>query len=172
MQTGFFSTEHLLPMLADNGEAVLAYDLLLQKECPGWMYQVLRGATTIWERWDAIMPDGRVNEADQNGDNMVSFNHFAFGSVGEFYYTHILGIRPLEPGYKKIRIAPVPDPRLGKVSGSYLSRRGRIGVAWTVSGNTVKLHIETPAEAEVTLPDGTVQIVAPGEYDFQVQLTF
>ena len=84
MQTGFFSTEHLLPMLADNGEAVLAYDLLLQKECPGWMYQVLRGATTIWERWDAIMPDGRVNEADQNGDNMVSFNHFAFGSVGEF----------------------------------------------------------------------------------------
>ncbi len=103
---------------------------------------------------------------------MVSFNHFAFGSVGEFYYTHILGIRPLEPGYKKIRIAPVPDPRLGKVSGSYLSRRGRIGVAWTVSGNTVKLHIETPAEAEVTLPDGTVQIVAPGEYDFQVQLTF
>ena len=82
MQTGFFSTEHLLPLLADNGQVGFAYDLLLQEECPGWMYQVLRGATTIWERWDAILPDGSVNEADQNGDNMVSFNHYAFGSVG------------------------------------------------------------------------------------------
>ena len=66
---------------------------------------------------DAILPDGSVNESDQNGDNMVSFNHYAFGSVGEFYYTHILGIRPLEPGYRKILIAPVPDARLEKVSG-------------------------------------------------------
>ena len=60
------------PLLADNGEADFAYELLLQEECPGWMYQVLRGATTTWERWDAILPDGSVNEADQNGNNMVS----------------------------------------------------------------------------------------------------
>ena len=85
MQTGFFATEHLLPLLADHGQAKLAYDLLLQKECPGWMYQVQRGATTIWERWDALRPDGTVNESKMNGDNMVSFNHYAFGSVGKFY---------------------------------------------------------------------------------------
>lgn len=170
MQTGFFSTEHLLPLLADNGQVGFAYDLLLQEECPGWMYQVLRGATTIWERWDAILPDGSVNEDDQNGDNMVSFNHYAFGSVGEFYYSHILGIRPLEPGYRKILIAPLPDARLGKVRGSYNSRSGKISVGWEVKGDTVSLQIETPEETVLRLPDGSEKELEKGSYMFQVNV--
>ena len=74
MQTGVFATEHILPLLADNGDEKLAFDLLLDERCGGWMYQVKAGATTTWERWDAIRPDGTVNETKSNGDNMVSFN--------------------------------------------------------------------------------------------------
>jgi alpha-L-rhamnosidase len=102
MQTGFFATEHILPLLAENGDAKLAFDLLLSPKLGGWMYQVERGATTTWERWDALRPDGSVNESKMSSDNMVSFNHYSFGSVGEFYYEYILGIKPLEPGFRKV----------------------------------------------------------------------
>ena len=162
MQTGFFATQHLLPLLADHGEAELAYDLLLQTGCPGWMYQVDRGATTTWERWDALRPDGTVNEEDQNGDNMVSFNHYSFGSVGEFYYRYILGIQPLEPGFAKVRIRPFVDRRLGTVSGGYRSRRGEIKVAWDADSGEVS--VTTPVEALLCLPDGTERTLAPGRY--------
>ena len=167
MQTGFFATQHLLPLLADNGEVKLAYDLLLQNGCPGWMYQIERGATTTWERWDAIRPDGTVNEEDQNGSNMVSFNHYSFGSVGEFYYRYILGIQPLAPGFEKISIRPFVDERLGGVSGRYLSRKGEIKVAWRMSGETVKIEVSTPADSEIILPDGSIRNVQKGEYRFE-----
>lgn len=167
MQTGFFATQHLLPLLADNGEAELAYNLLLQTGCPGWMYQIERGATTTWERWDAIRPDGTVNEEDQNGSNMVSFNHYSFGSVGEFYYRYILGIQPLAPGFERIRIKPLVDERLGGASGRYLSRNGEIKVSWRISGETVKIEVSTPADSEIILPDGSTRSVKKGEYRFE-----
>lgn len=166
MQTGFFATQHLLPMLAENGESKLAYDLLLQPDCPGWMYQVDRGATTTWERWDALRPDGTVNEEDQNGDNMVSFNHYSFGSVGEFYYRHILGIQPLEPGFARARIAPLPDERLGEVSGIYVSRAGEIKVSWQTRNGKAHIQIKTPVESEIVLPDGTTQTVDAGSFRY------
>ncbi len=164
MQTGFFATEHLLPLLADHGEAKLAYELLLSEECPGWLYQVKRGATTIWERWDALRPDGTVNESSTSGgdDNMVSFNHYAFGSVGEFYYRYILGIQPLEPGFAKVRIQPFMDKRLGAVSGSFMSRHGEIRVSW--DGDAV--DITTPVEAELYLPWRPVENLSSGKYRF------
>lgn len=170
IQTGFFATEYLLPLLADHGEQALAYDLLLQTNCPGWMYQVERGATTIWERWDALRPDGTVNESKMSSDNMVSFNHYAFGSVGEFYYRYILGIQPIEPGYAKVRIAPVVDKRLGGVRGSYQSRRGEIAVQWTIENGSVQLEISTPVEAEIKLPGGEVKNVPSGQYRFHCSL--
>lgn len=164
MQTGFFATEHLLPLLADHGEEKLAFDLLLNKQCPGWMYQVDRGATTTWERWDALRPDGTVNEdpTSNGGDNMVSFNHYSFGSVGEFYYRYILGIQSLEPGFAKVRIRPFMDARLGAVEGSYRSRAGEIKVAWDAGRGTV--HVITPVEAELVLPGRAVETVTPGSY--------
>lgn len=166
MQTGFFGTEHILPILVEGGEVALAYDLLLNEECPGWMYQILRGATTTWERWDALRPDGTVNETTMSEDNMVSFNHYAFGSVGRFYYQHILGITPLEPGFKKVRICPVVDKRLGEVSGSYNSRNGEIKVSWRFVGDKVSYKITTPTEAEIILPDGRITNVSEGTYEF------
>ena len=161
MQTGFFATEHILPLLVDNGDEKLAFDLLLDERCGGWMYQVNARATTTWERWDALRPDGTVNETKMSGDNMVSFNHYSFGSVGKFYYQYILGIQPLEPGFGKIKIHPHIDRRIGNFSGSYknidLSYDGKL------------LHISTPADAQIILPDGTAHEVCAGTYDFPVK---
>lgn len=165
MQTGFFATEHILPLLAENGQQKLAYDLLLQDKCPGWMHQVKQGATTTWERWDALKPDGSVNESQMGSDNMVSFNHYAFGSVGAFYYQNILGIKPETPGFKKIRIQPLPDERLGYVSGDYCSRSGNIHVDWNCT--TGIINITTPVDAEITLPNGRAESVSVGSYQFQ-----
>ncbi len=166
LTTGFFATEHLLPMLIEAGETELAYDILLQEGCPGWMYQINRGATTTWERWDAIREDGTVNEDKITDDNMVSFNHYAFGSVGEFYYQYILGIRPLEPGFKKVKIQPYADKRLGSVSGSYLSRAGEIKSAWHYEGEKLIVTVSVPVEAEIHLPDGRVEQVEAGEFNY------
>ena len=168
LTTGFFATEHLLPMLVEAGEAKLAYDVLLQEGCPGWMYQIDRGATTTWERWDAIREDGTVNEDKITDDNMVSFNHYAFGSVGEFYYQYILGIKPLEPGFRKVKIQPYPDERLGRAAGSYLSRAGEIKSAWKYEGEKVMITVAVPVEAEIYLPDGRMEKVSAGEYSYEV----
>lgn len=165
MQTGFFATEHILPLLADNGQAQLAYDLLLQEDCPGWMYQVQHGATTTWERWDALRPDGTVNETQMSGDNMVSFNHYSFGSVGKFYYQYILGIQPAEPGFQTVRIRPFVDLRLGRVSGSYRSRAGEIRVSWQAAESKAAVCVDTPVPAEILLPDGTLHAVPAGKYE-------
>ncbi|MFG6356840.1 MAG: glycoside hydrolase family 78 protein [Acetatifactor sp.] len=166
MQTGFFATEHLLPLLADHGQERLAFDLLLNERCPGWLYQVNCGATTTWERWDALRPDGTVNETKMSGDNMVSFNHYSFGSVGEFYYRYILGIQPLEPGYARIGIHPFVDRRLGYVEGSYRSRAGEIKVAWKVEGDEVRVQLTTPGETRLTLPNGAVHMLEAGSYEY------
>ena len=171
LQTGFFATEHLLPLLVEAGEQKLAYDVLLQENCPGWMYQVKCGATTTWERWDALKPDGTVNEEKMagSGENMVSFNHYAFGSVGESYYQYILGIRPEKPGFAKLHFAPYPDERLGGVSGSYLSVAGKIESAWRYEPDGCHIRLATPVEAVVLLPDGRSENVPAGTYEWTVK---
>ena len=171
LQTGFFATEHLLPLLVEAGEQKLAYDVLLQENCPGWMYQVKCGATTTWERWGALKPDGTVNEEKMagSGENMVSFNHYAFGSVGEFYYQYILGIRPEKPGFAKLHFAPYPDERLGGVSGSYLSVAGKIESAWRYEPDGCHIRLATPVEAVVLLPDGRSENVPAGTYEWTVK---
>ena len=171
LQTGFFATEHLLPLLVEAGEQKLAYDVLLQENCPGWMYQVKCGATTTWERWDALKPDRTVNEEKMagSGENMVSFNHYAFGSVGEFYYQYILGIRPEKPGFAKLHFAPYPDERLGGVSGSYLSVAGKIESAWRYEPDGCHIRLATPVEAVVLLPDGRSENVPAGTYEWTVK---
>lgn len=170
LNTGFFATEFLLPLLIESGRTKLAFDTLLDEACPGWMYQVLNGATTIWERWDALKEDGTVNDT-KVGDagNMVSFNHYAFGSVGEFYYQYILGIKPLLPGYKKIQLKPYTDPRLGKVTGSFAARTGTIKSAWEYQGNQITFSFETPVAAVIELPDGSKHEVEKGIHIYQIE---
>lgn len=161
MQTGFFATEHILPLLCDGGDGKLAYDLLLDDRVGGWMYQVKAGATTTWERWDALRPDGSVNETKMSSDNMVSFNHYSFGSVGRFYYEYILGITPLEKGFERVRIRPYFDSRIGSFSGRYKD----ISVAF----DGEYLTVNTPVSGEVTLPDGNTHTVGVGEHKFFIK---
>ena len=156
-------------MLVEAGETKLAYDILLSEKCPGWMYQINKGATSIWERWDSLKEDGSVNESQNNGNNMVSFNHYSFGAVGEFYYQYILGIKPLEPGYTKIKIEPYIDKRLGNVSGSYKSRAGLIKVSYEYLENgKIKFNIEVPSKSVIKLPKKEAEIVKKGKYEYIV----
>lgn len=160
MQTGFFATEHILPLLADNGDEKLAFDLLLDERLGGWMYQVKAGATTTWERWDALRPDGTVNETKMSSDNMVSFNHYSFGSVGKFYYEYILGITALKPDFEKVKIQPRIDERIGSFSGSFR------GISVKFDNNC--LHISTNRDAKIVLPDGSEFERPAGEYTFNL----
>ncbi len=167
--TGFFATQFLLPLLADHGEEKLAYDLLLQENCPGWMYEINNGATTVWERWDALRPDGTVNETKSGSDNMVSFNHYAFGSVGEFYYRYILGIREAEPGFEKILWKPVPDERLKEAEGSLKTKYGTVRTGWKYADAKIQFRCEVPCETVAVLPDGSEKILQPGSYTFETE---
>ncbi len=101
---------------------------------------------------------------------MVSFNHYAFGSVGEFYYRYILGIQPEEPGYRKIRLKPFFDARLGHVQGSYLSRAGEIKVAWQMEGEQASLQVTVPTDADLLLPDGRKEFLTAGSYEYEIKL--
>jgi alpha-L-rhamnosidase len=161
MQTGFFATEHILPLLCDGGEEKLAFDLMLSEKCPGWMYQIKRGATTTWERWDAIREDGTVNETKMSSDNMVSFNHYAFGSVGKFYYRYILGINAGEPGFARAVIKPHTDSRVGSFKGHYDSVSGRISVGYDQESGM--LSVESPVPFRLKYR-GTEKEYCPGSY--------
>ena len=108
IQTGFAGTPYVLDALTTTGHLDEAYRLLLQRECPSWLYPVTMGATTIWERWDSMLPDGTINPGQ-----MTSFNHYALGAVADWMHRTIGGIAPLEPGYSRVLIAPRPGGGIG-----------------------------------------------------------
>lgn len=145
LNTGFLSTGELCRVLTDYGQAETAYDLLLQTECPGWLYPVRKGATTIWERWEGISPEGKATD---------SLNHYSCGAVAGWLMDRVCGIN-VEFG--NIRIQPYPDRRLGYARGEYLSVMGKIACAWTYEGDRLRVEITIPwgCTAEVILPDGT-----------------
>ncbi len=156
LNTGFLTTHELLYVLTDNGQASTAYDLLLQTEEPGWISEIRRGATTIWERWDGIDRKGNVNG---------SLNHYAGGSVAGWLFGRVLGI-VVEDG--RITIRPWPDSRLRYAEGSYLSPFGLIGSGWTYTGDGIEVHVRIPANctATVVLPDGRQVQAGPGEHRY------
>ena len=149
LATGFIGTPRLLPALHIAGRDDLAYQLLLQESYPSWLYQVNLGATTMWERWDGWTPGGGFQTIGMN-----SFNHYSFGAVGEYLYSAVGGISATSPGYKTIRIQPVPGSGLTWANTRYQSTRGLISTAWTNAGNTFKLDVVIPANttAEIYVP--------------------
>ena len=167
---GFVGAPLLCTTLAEAGLTDLAYDFLFNEEYPGWLCCVNQGATTVWERWNSVLPDGTINPAGMN-----SLNHYAYGSVAEFLYAYAAGIRPLEPGFRKAYLAPVPDIRLGSLACTYKSAAGRYESRWEILENgRIRIHFTVPfgAEAEAHLPDcpdGSVQNLAAGSYDFEYQ---
>jgi len=167
LTTGFPGTPYLLHVLSENGQADLAYTLLLREEYPSWLYPVTKGATTVWERWDSIKPDGSFQT-----ESMNSFNHYAYGAVVDWLYSVAAGIRPTEdaPGYKKVHIAPKPDTRLGWVSAKYKTRHGWVQSKWQyIEGGTIRYDIETPVEAEICVSNQKYT-VGKGAYTFYERL--
>lgn len=162
LQTGFVGTPYILHVLSRYGYTELAYDLLLRREYPSWLYPITKGATTIWEHWDGIMPDGNFWSRDMN-----SFNHYAYGSVADWLYGVAAGIQTREdkPGYEAVRIAPQPDERLDWLEASIQTRHGLVSSRWAKTASGWRHDIVTPVEAEIVL-DGEVCTVPAGSYVF------
>ena len=156
LQTGFLGTSILMQTLTENGMADIAYELLLNEKNPSWLYSVINGATTIWERCDAYIQGVGFNE----NSSMNSFNHYAYGSVCQWIWKTVAGISadPLQPGFKHIIMKPIPDKRLGFVNAEYLSAAGIIKSSWRFEGNDCIWDFSIPsgASASVTLPGETV----------------
>jgi alpha-L-rhamnosidase len=149
LSTGFLGTPQLLFVLSENGHADVAYRLLLQTSSPSWGYQISKGATTMWERWDAVRPDGTFQDPSMN-----SFNHDAFGSVGKWMYQNIVGIRPGSPGFQKIVIKPRPTEKIPSANGKYDSAYGPIESQWTKKGDDFSLDVSIPVNTsgEIWVP--------------------
>lgn len=160
--TGFIGTPALLPALVKIGEPGIAADVFLQENVPGWLYQVKMGATTIWERWDAIQPDGSIYNPQMN-----SYNHYAYGAVCQWLLEGVAGFRPDEnrPGFETIIFEPTIIPELSPVAAHHDSPRGTIRAAWTVEGDRVRYEIEVPGGTKgvLRLGDRYGQIEVDGE---------
>ena len=148
----------MLPALAAFDHFDEAYLMLLRRDPPSWLYQVDQGATTVWERWDAILPDGSIhpgrmapNPVDPNGreGQMLSFNHYAYGAVVDWMYRHMAGIAPDRdaPGYRLIRFAPRPPAGVDHASALLDTPFGRARIEWRVSGTRMTVGIEVPPGA-------------------------
>ncbi len=166
IKCGFVGAPLLCTTLAEIGEYELAYDFLLKEGFPSWLYSVNLGATTIWERWNSVLPDGTMNPSGMN-----SLNHYAYGSVMEFVYAYVAGIRPMEVGYTKAMIAPHPDARIREIKCRYNSVSGEYCCNWKIEeSGMLKIHIEIPfqCEAVVQLPGYEIEEIEleMGSYDF------
>ena len=146
--TGFLSTAFLCEVLTKGGHLDTAYKMLLNKEIPGWLYPVTRGATTIWETWEGYGPDG---------EPFASHNHYAFGAVMEWVYRYVVGIdtKSGAPGYKQFTIRPYPGGGLSYAGAAIETVRGRIASGWRIDMDTFTLDVSVPANtsAEIVLPD-------------------
>ncbi len=146
--TGFHGTPLLCTVLSENGESNIAYRLLTQESFPSWLYQVKQGATTIWERWDGIKPDGSYQIPRVN-----SFNHYGRGSIGNWMYTVTAGIQhdDEQPGYKHIILKPEPDPLLEFVKAEYQSLYGTIKSSWQFENANINISVRIPPNSTATL---------------------
>lgn len=177
LATGFPGTPYLLFALSDNGQPGAAYDLLLQDTCPSWLYQVKTGGTTIWERWDALRPDGTVNTVDLNNPEkdsggMVSFNHYAGGAVGDWLYRRVAGIEPTSGGYRTFRIAPLLGGGITSARGSTETPYGTVVSDWKSSGNRFEIQVEVPVSThcEMVLPNGEIHHLTSGQFQFTCEM--
>jgi alpha-L-rhamnosidase len=148
LTTGFVGTPYLCHALSANGRADAAYKLLLQTDYPSWLYSITKGATTIWEHWDGIKEDGSFWSADMN-----SFNHYAYGSIGDWMYRVAAGIDTDDgrPGYKHVYIRPQPGGGLTHVKAQLETMYGMVISHWEQVDNTIRYHITIPPNTSATV---------------------
>lgn len=158
LTTGFVGTPLLCKTLSAHGYDDLAFMLLNRKQYPSWLYPVTQGATTIWERWDGQKPDGSFQDVGMN-----SFNHYAYGAIGEWLYRHVAGLDldPEAPGYRHILLAPHPGGGLSHANAEFQSIYGKVKSAWKLDGNDFVYEVTVPANttATVTLPSAKAEQV-------------
>ena len=162
IQTGFVGTPYILHVLSMYGYNDLAYKLLLRREYPSWIYPITKGATTMWEHWDGIMPDGRIWPSEMN-----SFNHYAYGAVGDWLYGVAGGINTVEeyPGFERVHFAPVSNDKIDWFKAEIDTKYGKIKSGWYHESGKTVYEITTPVKA-TALIDGKEYQLEPGEYVF------
>jgi alpha-L-rhamnosidase len=140
--TGFVGTPLVSDALTRTGHLDGAYDLLLEQGCPSWLYQVVMGATTVWERWDSMLPDGNVNPG-----TMTSFNHYALGAVADWLHRVVAGLAPGAPGYRVVHFAPQPGGGLTSASAQHITPYGKASIAWQVHEDRLVVELRVPVGA-------------------------
>ena len=173
LNTGFLGTPYLTFALSDNGEDAEAFKMLLNEECPSWLYPVNLGATTVWERWDGIMPDGEVNIKKQNGVNasninMVSFNHYAYGAVGDWLYRRLAGLECDTAGYKHFTVKPHIGGGFTYAHTEKISPYGLIKCGWRLENGVITIDVTVPVNttATVYMPSGEKHDIGSGIYSY------
>jgi alpha-L-rhamnosidase len=172
--TGFLGTPLVLPALAEFGHIDECYLMLLRRDDPSWLYQVEQGATTVWERWDAIRPDGSIHPGtmapppDMTGsdeEHMLSFNHYAYGAVIDWVYRHLAGLAPdrERPGYRHVLLSPKPCVGIDRAAASVATAYGPVRIAWRVEEEGLGVEVELPIGISGTF-------IAPAAVDSTVTL--
>jgi alpha-L-rhamnosidase len=144
-------TAFLPRALTQTGGVELGYAMLFQKKYPSYLYPITMGATTTWERWDSMLPDGSVNPG-----LMTSFNHHALGSIANWLHADVGGLEAIEPGWKVFRVKPRPNKELTWAETIFESRYGRIELKWTLEGDTFRVILRVP-------PNSSAVISMPGD---------
>jgi len=160
ISTGFLGTPLVLFALSNSGHLAEAYVMVLRREAPSWLYQVDRGATTVWERWDAILPDGSIHAGDMSagstdeGGSMLSFNHYAYGAMIDWVYRTVAGLAPAAPGYRVTRVAPRPAAGMDHAAASIDTAYGTLSIDWRLSDGDFGATLVVPfgVTAELDLP--------------------
>ncbi|MFJ9411179.1 family 78 glycoside hydrolase catalytic domain [Streptomyces sp. NPDC101393] len=159
--TGFLGTPLVCDALTATGHTDTAYQLLMGRSCPSWLYQVDRGATTTWERWDSLLPDGSVNPGE-----MTSFNHYALGAIADWLHRTVAGLAPAAPGYRRLLVRPRPGGGLTWARAAHETPYGRAEVAWHLHEGQLTVTVTVPpgVEATVELPDAEPTRAGPGTH--------
>ncbi|MGA1836891.1 family 78 glycoside hydrolase catalytic domain [Herbiconiux sp. 11R-BC] len=167
IQTGFVGTPLVCDALASTGHMDDAYHLVLQRETPSWLWPVSMGATTVWERWDSLLPDGSVNPGE-----MTSFNHYALGAVVDFLHRRVAGLAPAAPGYSSVRFAPEPGGGLSRASAAHESSFGRYEITWVRDSESLAVEMTVPAAGEAVFVNPTdperIERIGPGTHVIRV----
>ncbi|GAA3860529.1 glycoside hydrolase family 78 protein [Leifsonia kafniensis] len=170
ISTGFAGTPLVAHALSSTGNLDTAYRLLTEKSAPSFLYPVTMGATTIWERWDSVLPDGTFNDS-----GMTSLNHYALGAIADWMHRVVGGLSPIEPGYRRARIAPQPGGGLTSAKLTHTTVLGTFRVAWSIDGGTLTLDIDVPDGAGATVelpehPESAVHEVKAGHHHWSYQI--
>lgn len=163
IRTGFVGTPLLCDALCHTGHHAAAYRLLMQQENPSWLYPVTMGATTVWERWDSMLPDGSINPGE-----MTSFNHYALGAVADWMHRTIGGLAPAAPGYRRLEFQPQPGGGLTHTRVRHITPYGLAECAWEFTDGQLAVNVTVPPNttAQVTLPNGEMAEIGSGTWNW------